>query len=80
MRASKAKLLLLIAAASAVAVPASARMIRNEAVDPLAANAPSVDQPWIGTEVYREDGKYLGADPDARVRFELHRDSHANDN
>ncbi len=30
--------------------------------------------------VFRQDGKYLGRDPDASVRFELMRDGYANEN
>ncbi len=30
--------------------------------------------------VFRQDGKPLGRDPDANIRFELMRDGYANDN
>jgi hypothetical protein len=67
------KLLLVAFAASLLATPSFARTIHTDAV-------PAVDASWADASVYRSDGKYLGADPDARVRFELYRDSHASDN
>ena len=30
--------------------------------------------------VFRQDGKLLGRDPDANIRFELNRDGYANEN
>ena len=67
------KLLTVAFAASLLATPSFAQVIYTD-------GAPAVGASWTDTSVYRSDGKYLGADPDARVRFELYRDSHASDN
>lgn len=66
MRDCKMKLLVLLAIASLFARPSFAQDVRDAAND----NSPTV---------YRTDGKALGSDPDARVRFELLREQYNSD-
>jgi hypothetical protein len=40
----------------------------------------SQDTPTFGNTVFRPDGKIVGTDPDINVRFQLMRDSFANEN
>ncbi len=68
---------LLLAAGAAVAVIAAPAF----AAPPDHAVRQDVrDQVSNSTLVFRNDGKFLGKDPDVNVRFELMRDGYADEN
>ena len=73
MIARKIKLLLAtVGAAALIASPALARTLHNAAAPADQAYA----QAYGANTVVGSDGKVIGADPDANIRFQLQREGH----